>query len=264
MRLLPPGGKIIGGRVVFHQQELTALSETRMQSIRGAGIAMMPQEQTLALHPLIRAVDQVAEVVRAHCEVVDDARSHAKELLQQMRLDGDGKLELAYPHEMSGGQRQRVLLAMTLAARPKLLIADEPTSAVDDEVRSEISLLIQQARERYGLSLLWITHRPEDVTAMADKVLVFYAGQLVEEAPAANLLEQPLHPYTRLLLACVPAQPGTKPTSKRMPVFSGPIGNVGCSFAPRCPDRIQLCSERQPPLVQLAGNRHVRCVRYAG
>jgi oligopeptide/dipeptide ABC transporter ATP-binding protein len=157
-----------------------------------------------------------------------------------------------------------VLLAMTLAAQPKLLIADEPTSAVDDELRSEINALIKQARDRYGLSLLWITHNPEDVTALADKVLVFYAGQLVEEAPADRLMMRPLHPYTQQLLACTPAKRGTKTLSKRLPVFSGAIASAGCSFAPRCPDRMPLCSEEQPPLVQLADNRRVRCLRYAG
>jgi len=263
VQLLPSAGRVIEGTIVFGGQNLTALSERRLQAIRGPGIAMMFQEPALALNPVMQALDQVYEVIRAHSDCDRDvARRRARELLDEVHLN-EYKVELAYPHEMSGGQRQRLLLAMSLACKPSLLIADEPTSAVDDDLKGQISLVLKQARERYGLSILWITHDPQDVTNLADRVLIFYAGQLVEDAPAGDLVARPLHPYTRLLLAAAPqAADVAKLHGKRLPVFSGPVAHFGCAFAPRCPERLPACSERQPRLVHLPDSRRVRCVRY--
>jgi peptide/nickel transport system ATP-binding protein len=264
VQLLPPAGRVIGGHVLFCGLNLTALPERRMQTIRGTGIAMLFQESALALNPVMRAIDQVVEVIRAHSR--DDrhiVRSRAKQLLEEMYLADEYKVELSYPHQMSGGQRQRLMLAMSLASKPKLLIADEPTSSVDDEIRTQIILMLKQARDKYGLSVLWITHDPQDLTDLADRVLVFYAGQLVEDAAADDLMARPLHPYTRLLLSAAPPAVGvSKTTGKRLPVFRGPIADVGCPFAPRCPERLSSCSERLPLLVQLPNDRLVRCLRY--
>ena len=264
VQLLPPAGKVIEGHVNFCGQDLTAVPERQMQAIRGSGLAMIIQEPALALNPVIRAIDQVVEVIRAHSP--DDhrsARRRARQLLDQVGLTGEYNVELAYPHQMSGGQRQRLLLAMSLAAKPKVLIADEPTSAVDDDTKAQINLVLKKARDTFGLSILWITHDPTDVSALADTVLVLYAGQLMEEAPADDLIGRPLHPYTRLLLAAAVSDCAvSRRVDQRLPVFPGPIAEVGCPFAPRCPERLPLCSEQIPLLVQLPNDRRVRCVRY--
>jgi peptide/nickel transport system ATP-binding protein len=264
VRLLPSTGRVVEGRVVFCGNDLTSLPERQMQHIRGAGIAMMLQEPLFALNPAIRALDQVIEVLRAHSRENREKHKHrAKQILEKVRLSGDYNVEQAYPHEMSGGERQRLLLGMSLASKPSLLIADEPTSAVDDGTRTAINEGLKQARDEYGLSVLWITHDPQEVTALADRVLVFYAGELIEDAPAEDLMERPFHPYTRLLLAAAPPPLGVSRTGdKRLAVFPGPIADSGCRFAPRCPERLPSCLEQQPLLIRISNDRCVRCLRY--
>jgi oligopeptide/dipeptide ABC transporter ATP-binding protein len=265
LRLLPAAGRVIEGRILFNAEDLMALPESRMQTVRGAGITMMLQEPALALNPVMRAIDQVSEVIRASNSYSRETVERlATQSLEAMHLTGSDKVQLAYPHQMSGGQRQRLLLAMSLAAKPDLLIADEPTSSVDDELRAQISSILQQVRHGKGPAVLWITHDPQDIVSLADRVLVLYAGELVEDAPVDDLISRPLHPYTKLLLAAAPQPAGlSRKTDKRLPVFSGPVSMSGCRFAPRCPERLPVCSEGRPAFVQLGHDRSVRCVRYA-
>ena len=205
LRLLQPPGHVTGGRIIFDGEDLLALSEDHMRMIRGARISLIFQEPMTALNPVMRVGDQIAEAITAHDAVSrTEARARAVELLDAVRISDPARRVRDYPHQLSGGMRQRVMIAIALACRPSLVIADEPTTALDVTIQAQILDLMRQLQERYRLALLLITHDFGVVAEMADRVAVMRAGRIVEEGPVRQILREPSHEYTRSLLAAVP------------------------------------------------------------
>jgi peptide/nickel transport system ATP-binding protein len=264
---LMPSGALVNGSVRFQGDELIGATEATLRSIRGARISMIPQEPSLSLNPVIRVIDQVAEVVRAHQRTsAAELRQRARTMLEQVGLAEDK--HAAYPHQLSGGQRQRVLIAQALVCSPPLVIADEPTGALDAVAAREILELLRNLVRQRNASLLLITHDPRVLAEIADRVLVMYAGTIVEAGPALDVLRQPLHPYTRGLLACLrdPLQDAVQLGDRHIAAIAGAAPDFqslppGCTFEPRCQDRMSACAESEPTMTQ-AGTRKVRCVLY--
>jgi oligopeptide/dipeptide ABC transporter ATP-binding protein len=262
MRLVPPPGRIISGSIRFRDRDLMALGEAEMCSVRGADIALIFQEPMTALNPVFTVGDQVAETLVVHGRAGwRAARAQSVELLAAVRIPEPAKRARDYPHQLSGGQRQRVMIAMALACRPGLVIADEPTTALDVTIQAEILDLLREMKAEFGLSLLLITHDLGVVAEMADKVAVMYAGRIVEEAPVADLFASPRHPYTRGLLASIPRGAD----SRRLHSIEGSVPSPGhlppgCAFEPRCPERIDACRTVMPPLYPLDEERASRCI----
>jgi oligopeptide/dipeptide ABC transporter ATP-binding protein len=265
MGLLPqPPARVAAGRVLFAGEDLTRLSDTRMQRIRGPGIAMVFQEPMTSLNPVFTIGDQVMETIRAHERLSQRALyGRALEMLERVGIPSAARRMSDYPHQLSGGQRQRVMLAIALACRPRLLIADEPTTALDVTIQAQILDLMMDLRDEFGMAIIIITHNMGVVAETADRVLVMYAGRVVEEAPAVRLFDRPLHPYTRGLLECVPsldheherlvAIGGTLPDPARRP--------VGCRFSPRCRYAESACNAALPPLEIFDPGHTAACIR---
>jgi oligopeptide/dipeptide ABC transporter ATP-binding protein len=265
MGLLPqPPARIAAGSVRFAGEELTTASPNRMEKIRGAGISMVFQEPMTSLNPVFTIGEQIMETVRAHERMSASAqRERAIEMLDRVGIPSATERLNDYPHQLSGGQRQRVMIAMSLACRPKLLIADEPTTALDVTIQAQVLDLLMDLRDELGMAIMIITHNMGVIAEVADRVLVMYAGRIVEQSPAADLFDAPQHPYTKGLLACVPtlqqdrhrliAIPGSLPEPARRP--------PGCRFAPRCSYRIEACRTAIPPLVVQREDRAVACIR---
>jgi peptide/nickel transport system ATP-binding protein len=265
-RLLGEQGAIERGRVLLEGRDLTALSAEEMTEVRGRDLAMIFQEPMTSLNPLLRAGYQVAEVLMEHVGLGRaEAMSQAVALLDQVGIADAPRRAEAYPHQLSGGMRQRVMIAMALACKPKLLIADEPTTALDVTIQAQILALLRDLRDRTGAAILLITHDLGVIAETADRVLVMYAGEIVEEAPVERLFAAPAHPYTRLLLRSIPsveakrasleAIAGVPPSPTRFP--------SGCRFHPRCPLSVSPCAEKSPPREAASGGGIVRCWRKA-
>jgi oligopeptide/dipeptide ABC transporter ATP-binding protein len=262
MRLLPPSA-VIRGSITFAEQELTSASDDSMRKLRGSGIAMIFQEPMTALNPVMRVGDQVAEAVLAHERLSKrDAGKRAIEALRTVAIPDPERRARDYPHQLSGGQRQRVMIAMAVVNRPRLLIADEPTTALDVTVQAQILDLLAELRDKFKLAMLFISHDLAVVSRVADRVAVMYSGQIVETGAAREVLQRPLHPYTRGLMNSVPTlktdrtRPlrtveGTVPAAAKLP--------PGCAFEPRCDQRIPSCSRLRPELLELAPGHWVRC-----
>jgi len=265
MGLLPqPPARIAAGSVRFAGQELTQLSDAAMQKIRGPGIAMVFQEPMTSLNPVFTIGDQITETLRAHERMAPRVqRARAIAMLDKVGIPSAARRMDDYPHQLSGGQRQRVMIAIALCCNPRLLIADEPTTALDVTIQAQILDLLLDLRDEFGMAVIVITHNMGVVAETADRVMVMYAGRVIEQAPVAGIFDAPLHPYTRGLLSCVPsleqesarltAIPGTLPEPARRP--------PGCRFAPRCALCIDACTEAQPPLRALAPAHDVACIR---
>ncbi|TCP46811.1 peptide/nickel transport system ATP-binding protein [Tamaricihabitans halophyticus] len=256
------GGRIANGQIVWDGQDLSAVDKSRMRGIRGEDIAMIFQDPMTSLDPLYSIGDQIVEAIRLHRKISKtEARDRAVELLGQVGIP-DARTRLrAYPHELSGGQRQRVMIAIALACAPRLLIADEPTTALDVTIEAQVLELIRDLQRQYQMALVLVTHDMGVVAEMADWVVVCYAGQVVEQGPAGKLLTDPQHPYTEALLTAIP----TPETDKSQPL--GAIGGAvpalhemppGCRFQPRCRHAWQDCTQ-PPPVVRLDGGRSSRC-----
>jgi oligopeptide/dipeptide ABC transporter ATP-binding protein len=249
MRLVQPPGRIAGGRLVFKGRDLLTLDDREMQRVRGAGISLIFQEPATALNPVFRVGDQIAETLLVHRRATRrQARTRAIELLRAVRItDPDARVR-DYPHQLSGGMRQRVLIAMALACQPSLVIADEPTTALDVTIQAQILDLLREMKSALNLSLLLITHDLGVIAETADRVAVMYAGRIVETGPVREIFRRPGHPYTRALLASMPGgQPGQR---LRAIVGSVPLLDdlpPGCAFNPRCPDRFDPCTTAPPP-----------------
>ncbi len=259
LRLIPePPGEIAGGSIRFRGTDLLALPEREMRRIRGNRISMVFQEPMTSLNPVLTCGFQVEEVLRRHRKMKRRAaRDESVELLRLVGIPDPAERAVDYPHRLSGGMRQRVLLAIALACRPDLLIADEPTTALDVTVQAEILRLILGLREKFGMAILLITHDLGVVAETADRVAVMYAGEIVEEGPVDRLFRSPLHPYTKALLASVPR--GGKDEGPLRPV-EGAVPSpcdlpAGCRFRPRCPVAIDRCAERHPELSPGGGAR---------
>ena len=271
MRLVPdPPGRIVGGSIVLEGTDLLGLDDAEMRAIRGNRISMIFQEPMTSLNPVMRIGDQITEVVRLHQTMTaKEAWKQAVDMLRLVRIPEPERRAQEYPHQLSGGMRQRAMIAMALACRPALLIADEPTTALDVTIQAQILALIVDLQKRLGTGLVLITHDLGVVAQTAQRVIVMYAGKKVEEASVEALFENPRHPYTRGLMASMPAVislgarsdvrlteiPGMVPSLTNLP--------AGCAFAPRCPLAIDRCRAEYPPLEEFGGDHLAACWRAA-
>ena len=257
MRLVPqPPGRIAGGTIRLDGEDLLAATEARMREIRGNEVSMVFQEPMTSLNPVFSVGDQIAETVRLHQGLGKrEALERAVEMLAAVGIPVPERRVREYPHQLSGGMRQRVMIAIGLACGPRVLIADEPTTALDVTVQAQIFDLLIDLKERTGTSIILITHDMGVIAEMADRVVVMYAGRIVEEGPVDVILEDPLHPYTRGLITCVPHLED-HPSPERQPLteIAGMVPALtalgrGCTFAPRCDHAMDRCRERAPPFV---------------
>ncbi|KRE00926.1 hypothetical protein ASE61_18310 [Bosea sp. Root670] len=258
MRLLGAPARVTGGRVVFDGEDLLAADEKRMRALRGRDIAMVFQDPQSSLNPALTIGRQITDVVRAHHDVSSaEARHIAAEALERVGIRDAGRRLASYPHEFSGGMRQRALIAMAIACRPRLLIADEPTTALDVTVQAQIVDLIAELRRELGLAVVFISHNLQLVAEIVDRVVVMYGGKVVEDGPVEAIERAPRHPYTSLLKACVPSLSG--PVGPLTAIEGAPprLGRLpaGCPFSPRCPDAAEPCASQMPALVTEAGHR---------
>lgn len=267
MGLVPsPTGHITGGKILFENEDLVHAPEARMRNLRGNRISMIFQEPMTSLNPVFTVGEQIAEAVRLHQNLGGRAaRARAIEMLRAVRIPEAGKRVNEYPHQFSGGMRQRVMVAMALACEPSILIADEPTTALDVTVQAQIFDLLEELRERKSTSIILITHDMGAVAEMADRVIVMYAGRKVEEGPVDAILERPAHPYTVGLLACRPilrlGAVGARAKLAEIPGVVPPLHllGAGCSFAPRCPQSQERCRREAPPTVAISDGHGAAC-----
>jgi peptide/nickel transport system ATP-binding protein len=275
MRLLPtPPAELAGGEILFEGKDLLRLKEPQMRKMRGARIAMIFQEPMTSLNPVYTVGAQIVEAIRIHQSVSRGAaRDHAVEMLGLVGIPSPSERAEAYPHQLSGGMRQRVMIAMALSCKPALLIADEPTTALDVTIQAQILDLLRRLQEKLGMSIIFITHDLGVVAEFAKEVVVMYAGRVVERAPVRQLFADPLHPYTRGLLASVPPldvsrREGGKP--KRLTTIEGVVPDLlalppGCRFADRCalraqkPPGYERCTQSEPELFVMTDDRRSRC-----
>ena len=262
MGLLPPQAQVEGA-IEFAARDLLRLPSGEMRAIRGAKIAMIFQEPMSALNPVMRVGDQVAEAVQAHAKASKrEAMDRAIEALRDVALPEPHRRARDYPHQLSGGMRQRVMIAMAIVNRPQLLIADEPTTALDVTIQAQILELLAEMRQKFSLALLLISHDLAVVSQVAQRVAVMYAGSIVESGPAREIFRNPMHPYTRGL---VKAAPSLRTDRKRpLAIIEGTVPPIqdlppGCCFEPRCADRIAACVKELPPLVEFEPGHAVRC-----
>ena len=268
LRLIPESaGKIVGGEILFKGEDLLKKTPKQMRHIRGNEIAMIFQDSMTGLNPVLTIGKQLTETITTHEKVTHkEAWDRAVQMLAKVGIPSPEARMKEFPHQLSGGMRQRVMIAMALSCNPKILIADEPTTALDVTIQAQILRLISQLREQMGTSVILITHDLGVVAEVADAVMVMYAGQAVEYAGVGELFARPLHPYTEGLLKSVPVLgrkvdtlysiPGTVPSPKDYP--------EGCRFAPRCAYCTPRCEKEAPPLYDLGGGRRVRCFRCEG
>jgi peptide/nickel transport system ATP-binding protein len=267
MRLVPiPPGEIAGGRVLFRGRDLLALPEPEMRHIRGNEIGMIFQEPMSSLNPLLTVGEQISEVVRLHQGLGRTAaRQRAIEMLGRVNIPDPERRAREYPHRLSGGMRQRVMIAMALACRPALLIADEPTTALDVTIQAQILHLIRALQIEMSMSVLFITHNLGVVAQVADRVAVMYAGRIVEQGDVRTVFAAPLHPYTRALLRSIPRVEAVgRDPSHRLLSIPGQVPSPvalppGCSYAPRCPLADDVCRTAMPPLAEVIAEHDVRC-----
>jgi peptide/nickel transport system ATP-binding protein/oligopeptide transport system ATP-binding protein len=269
MRLIAPPGKIVAGDIRFNGRDLLQLSEAEMRRIRGDDIAMIFQDPMTSLNPVYTVGEQIAEALRLHRKLSRKAaRAAAIEAMREVAIPDPARRADDYPHQLSGGMRQRVMIAMALACDPKLLIADEPTTALDVTIQAQILELLNELRTTRELAVLLITHDLGVVAEVADRVAVMYTGRIVEESPVTELFARPKHPYTEGLLRSVPKLTADEVGTKtKLDTIEGVVPNPtqlpsGCHFAPRCPYRMPRCTEEEIPLYQLAGGIQVRCVLF--
>ncbi len=269
MRLIAPPGKITEGEILLDGKNLLTLSENEMTKVRGDRISMIFQQPQTALNPVFQVDNQIAEVLNIHKNISsEEGKARAIELLKMVGIPDAERRAEAYPHELSGGMAQRVMIAMALACTPELLIADEPTTALDVTIQAQILDLMRDLRTQMGTSVILITHDLGVVAEMAERVAVMYAGEIVEQSDVNPLFEQPLHPYTQGLIGSIPILGQLK---ERLDVIPGSVPNLvnlppGCRFAPRCTARekfgLTICTETKPDLKEAVSGHLVRCWLY--
>ena len=264
LRLLPePGARIERGEVLFHGVDLAKVSERELRKVRGAKIAMIFQEPMTSLNPVYTVGAQIVEAIRLHRDMSRSAaRARAIDLLKTVGIPDPSTRVDAYPHQLSGGMRQRVMIAMALSCEPEVLIADEPTTALDVTIQAQILDLLRRLARSMGLSVVLITHDLGIVAEFVQHVVVMYAGRVVESAPVAELFARPMHPYTRGLLRSIPPTTGERP--HRLPTIEGVVPSLaalppGCRFAGRCPMRAPRCETEEPELREVLPGRSSRC-----
>jgi oligopeptide/dipeptide ABC transporter ATP-binding protein len=265
MGLVPqPPGRIVAGEVLFEGVDLLKLPAARLRELRGDKLSMIFQEPMTSLNPAFTVGEQVAEAIRSHRDVAPRAaREQAVEMLRRVRIPSPERRAADYPHRLSGGMRQRVMIAMALACNPKLLIADEPTTALDVTIQAQILELMRALRAELGTSIILITHDLGVIAELADDVIVMYAGQVVERCSAAALFAEPQHPYTIGLLGSIPR---LDLEQERLSAIEGVVPNAaampsGCRFNPRCPFAIEKCFKETPPLAQVKADHFAACWR---
>lgn len=262
-RLVPPPGKVVSGEVILEGTSLLGLPEKELRKYRGAGLAYVPQEPGNALNPVLTVGSQIVDVIRAHRPVRRaEAWGEAVGLLGKVGIPDPVQRAREYPHQFSGGMKQRVLLAMALSAHPKILVADEPTTALDVTLQAGILDLLKTLQEDHDLSILLITHDLGVVAASCRRVLVMYAGRIVEEAPVEALFADPRHPYTAALIKSLPRPGLPKGQLPTIPGGGPDLGDLpaGCPFHPRCSQVMEACRTTLPPLVERPDGRRVACL----
>lgn len=267
MKLIPnPPGEITGGEILYDGKDLTKISERKMEKIRGNEISMIFQEPMTSLNPIITCGKQIAESLELHRGMNKrEALKKAVEMMKSVGIANPEKRANEYPHQMSGGMRQRIMIAMALACEPKILICDEPTTALDVTIQAQILDLIRELNKKTGTAVVMITHDLGVVSELCEKVIVMYTGRIVEEAPTEEIFKNPLHPYTGGLINAIP-----RITKKREPlktikgVVPNPMEKIeGCSFWPRCQFATEKCRKEVPQMVQVSEKRKVRCWKFA-
>ncbi|MBI2162823.1 MAG: ABC transporter ATP-binding protein [candidate division NC10 bacterium] len=268
LRLIPnPPGRIVGGRILLEGRNLLDLPEDEMRKVRGASISMIFQEPMTSLNPVFTVGDQIAEGIRLHQKLSKrESWNKAIEMLRVVRIPDPERRVGEYPHQMSGGMRQRVMIAMALSCNPQLLIADEPTTALDVTIQAQILELLNQLKVELGMAVMLITHDLGVVADTAARVAVMYAGRVVEEAPVLELFTHPLHPYTQGLLNSIPRLEKTERRA-RLQAIPGMVPDMlelprGCKFQARCPKVFEPCSGEEPELKTVSGEHRVRCYLY--
>ena len=269
MRLISLPGKIVDGEINFDGKDLVKATEEEMMQVRGNRISMIFQQPQSALNPVFRAGDQISEVLNIHQDFGKEAgHDRAVELLKLVGIPEPDKRAESFPHELSGGMSQRVMIAMALACVPDLLIADEPTTALDVTIQAQILDLMRDMRKQLGSAMILITHDLGVIAEMANRVAVMYAGEIVEESPVTSLFDNPLHPYTKGLIGSIPVLGDVR---ERLDVIPGSVPNLinlppGCRFAPRCRARVEnnltICTEKHPDLNEISEGHKVRCWLY--
>ena len=263
MRLIAPPGKSIAGEIIFAGTNLLTLPPSEMTRIRGDRIAMIFQEPMTSLNPVFTVGAQISESLMIHMDMDErQARKRTVELLGMVGIPNPAQRFKSFPHELSGGMRQRVMIAMAIACDPQLLIADEPTTALDVTIQAQILELLKALRTSVGLSVLLITHDLGVIAEMADRVIVMYAGKIVEQADVVTLFKHPKHPYTQGLLTSIPTLATAR--DQRLNVIQGTVPNMyhlppGCKFAARCPFTFARCLEAEPPLLAIGREQWARC-----
>jgi len=270
LRLLPSNGHIGSGAILFEGKNLLQISSRELRQIRGGRIALIFQEPSLALHPTLRVGEQARRVLAAHQSSPKNVlNDRTRQVFAQLFPQDTDRIMLSYPHQLSGGQQQRALIAQAIACNPVLLIADEPTAALDPVTQREILGVFRSLREKLGLAMIFITHNPALLAGFADRVLILYAGQVVEWGPAATVLDSPKHPYTKALFESLPtiSAENEKNRKHKLPVIPGnsspsSLPRKGCAFEPRCTLRMDVCREFEPALVKLGDGHIVSCFKY--
>ncbi|MEO8655398.1 MAG: ABC transporter ATP-binding protein [Ramlibacter sp.] len=265
MGLLPKGqGRISAGTVRFEGRDLATLAPDEMRALRGNRMAMIFQEPMTSLNPAFTIGDQLVEGIRAHRDLsAEAARAHAIEMLRRVRIPSPERRIDEYPHKLSGGMRQRVMIAMALACEPQLLIADEPTTALDVTIQAQVLDLMRTLRQETGTAIILITHDLGVVAELADEVVVMYSGRIVERAPVQRLFDHPQHPYTIGLLGSIPS---LHLEQERLHAIDGQVPTpmtrvTGCRFAPRCPFAVDQCRAEEPPLMAMGEGQEAACWR---
>ncbi len=266
LRLIPsPPGRVVSGEILFDGLRLLELEEKEMEKVRGNEIAMIFQEPMTSLNPVFTIGDQIMEAILFHQKLdKTEARRKAIEMLDRVKIPSPETRIDAYPHQLSGGMRQRAMIAMALSCQPKLLIADEPTTALDVTIQAQILQLLKEIQREMGMAVMLITHDLGVVSEIADRVAVMYAGRIVEVAPIEAIFSQMRHPYTKGLLDSIPR---LEERRERLNAIPGQVPNpmdlpVGCKFHPRCSLMIEECKKEEPPLFQVNGDHYSRCIRW--
>jgi oligopeptide/dipeptide ABC transporter ATP-binding protein len=265
MRLVPPPGRVISGKILFEGNDLLKLSEKQLENVRGRRISMIFQEPMTSLNPVFRVGDQITEILSIHTDMTKkDIKEKALRLLKNVGFDEPDQKYIQYPHQLSGGQRQRILIAISIACNPSLLIADEPTTALDVATEGQILCLLQDLILQHQMSMLFITHNLHVIQSLGIRIAIMYAGRIVEENKVVDFFREPLHPYSKGLLESVVWLKGAEKKLKTIPGFVPKLSELpqGCKFHPRCKRVMAICKDKEPSLINIGENKWVRCYLY--